>query len=79
LKLRRNEPLTPTDLAELERIFAEIGANAYPGPISIPKEIRREQRRVGMPGTATVFADRAGPIGVLMSILVWISWYTAHL
>ncbi len=27
LKLRRNEPLTPTDLSELERIFAESGAD----------------------------------------------------
>lgn len=26
LKLRRNEPLTPTDLAELERMFIEVGA-----------------------------------------------------
>lgn len=26
-KLRRNEPLTPTDLAELERIFREAGAS----------------------------------------------------
>lgn len=26
LKLRRNEPLTPTDIAELERIFVEAGA-----------------------------------------------------
>jgi type I restriction enzyme, R subunit len=26
LKLRRNEPLTPTDLAELERIFVDAGA-----------------------------------------------------
>jgi type I restriction enzyme R subunit len=25
LKLRRNEPLTRTDLVELERIFAEVG------------------------------------------------------
>ncbi len=29
LKLRRNEPLTPTDLAELERIFVEAGAKTY--------------------------------------------------
>jgi multidrug resistance efflux pump len=55
------------------------GANAYPALISIPKEIPREQLRVGMPGTATVFADNAGPIGLLMSILVWISSYTAYL
>ncbi len=27
LKVRRNEPLTPTDLAELERIFVEAGAD----------------------------------------------------
>jgi hypothetical protein len=32
-----------------------------------------------MPGTATVFAHNAGPIGLLMSILVWISSYTAYL
>ena len=32
-----------------------------------------------MPGTATVFADIGGPIGLLMSILVWISSYTAYL
>ncbi len=28
LKLRRNEPLTPTDLAELERIFLEAGVSS---------------------------------------------------
>jgi len=28
LKLRRNEPLTPTDLAELERIFVAAGVDA---------------------------------------------------
>ena len=55
------------------------GANAYPALISIPQEIPREQLRLGMPGTATVFADNAGPIGLLMSILVWISSYTAYL
>jgi type I restriction enzyme R subunit len=27
IKVRRNEPLTPTDLAELEKIFVEAGAN----------------------------------------------------
>ena len=45
------------------------GANAYPAIISIPEEIPRERLRLGMPGTATVFADNAGPIGTLMSIL----------
>lgn len=37
------------------------------------------QLRLAMPGTATVFADKAGVIGLLMSILVWISSYTAYL
>lgn len=32
-----------------------------------------------MPGTATVFSDRAGVIGLLMSIIVWINSYVAYL
>jgi len=32
-----------------------------------------------MPGTATAFADEAGPIGVIMSIVVWINSYLAYL
>jgi multidrug resistance efflux pump len=55
------------------------GAKAYPVEISIPDGIERAQLRVGMPGTATVFADNAGVIGLLMSILVWISSYAAYL
>lgn len=55
------------------------GAKAYPAVISIPKDIERDKLRLGMPGSATVFSDKAGPIGILMSILVWISSYTAYL
>jgi multidrug resistance efflux pump len=55
------------------------GAKAYPAEISIPKDIDRASLRLGMPGTATVFAPDAGVIGILMSILVWISSYTAYL
>lgn len=55
------------------------GAKAYPAIISIPNNIERDRLRLGMPGTATVFSDKAGPIGMLMSILVWISSYTAYL
>jgi multidrug resistance efflux pump len=55
------------------------GAKAYPAIISIPKGIERDKLRLGMPGSATVFSDKAGPIGMLMSILVWISSYTAYL
>jgi multidrug resistance efflux pump len=55
------------------------GAKAYPAIISIPKDIERDKLRLGMPGSATVFSDNAGAIGKLMSILVWISSYTAYL
>jgi multidrug resistance efflux pump len=55
------------------------GAKAYPALISIPKDVDRDRLRVGMPGSATVFADNAGVVGTLMSILVWVSSYTAYL
>jgi multidrug resistance efflux pump len=55
------------------------GAKTYPAMISLPNDMNREQLRLGMPGTATVFADNAGVIGILMSILVWVSSYTAYL
>ena len=63
----------------LAKAGAVGGARAYPAIISIPKEIERDKLRIGMPGTATVFAEKAGVIGMLMSILVWISSYTAYL
>jgi multidrug resistance efflux pump len=63
----------------LARVGSVGGARAYPAEIAIPKDIARADLRVGMPGTATVFAHNAGPIGLLMSILVWISSYTAYL
>lgn len=63
----------------LARAGAIGGAKAYPAVISIPDGIDKTQLRVGMPGTATVFAEKAGVIGVLMSILVWIGSYTAYL
>jgi multidrug resistance efflux pump len=63
----------------LARVGSVGGTRAYPAEISVPKDIERSDLRVGMPGTATVFAPNAGPIGLLMSILVWISSYTAYL
>jgi multidrug resistance efflux pump len=63
----------------LAKAGAVAGARAYPAIISIPEEIGRDKLRLGMPGTATVFSDKAGVIGLLMSILVWISSYTAYL
>jgi multidrug resistance efflux pump len=63
----------------LARVGSVGGARAYPAELSIPRDIGRSELRVGMPGTATVFAHNAGPIGLIMSILVWVSSYTAYL
>jgi hypothetical protein len=63
----------------LARSGAVSGVKAYPARISIPDDLEQAQLRLGMPGSATVFSDKAGPIGLLMSILVWISSYTAYL
>jgi multidrug resistance efflux pump len=63
----------------LARVGSIGGAKAYPAVISIPGEMERGQLKVGMPGTATVFSEKAGVIGLLMSIIVWIGSYTAYL
>jgi multidrug resistance efflux pump len=55
------------------------GATAFPAVISIPDDMSRDQLRLGMSGSATAFSDKAGVIGLLASILVWISSYTAYL
>ncbi|TYO66042.1 HlyD family secretion protein [Bradyrhizobium hipponense] len=63
----------------LARVGSIGGVKAYPAVISIPKDVDRSQLRLGMPGTATVFAENAGVIGLIMSILVWVSSYAAYL
>ncbi len=63
----------------LARTNALGGATAFPAQISIPDEMSRDSLRLGMSGSATAFADNAGVIGLLASILVWISSYTAYL
>ena len=63
----------------LARTNALGGATVFPAEISIPDEMSRESLRLGMSGSATAFADNAGVIGLLASILVWISSYTAYL
>jgi multidrug resistance efflux pump len=63
----------------LARVGSVGGASAYPAVISIPDGVEQDQLRLGMSGNATVFAKNAGVIGTLMSILVWISSYTAYL
>jgi multidrug resistance efflux pump len=63
----------------LARTSAHGGATVFPAVISIPEEMKRESLCLGMSGSATVFADNAGVIGLLASILVWVSSYTAYL
>ena len=63
----------------LARTSALGGATTFPAVISIPDEMSRESLRLAMSGSATAFAGNAGVIGLLASILVWISSYTAYL
>jgi hypothetical protein len=51
----------------------------FPAVISIPNEIDRDSLKLGMSGGVTAFAGNAGVIGLLASILVWISSYMAYL
>src|SRR6266702_8649608 len=62
----------------LARTNALGGATVFPAEISIPEGMNRESLRLGMSGSATAFADNAGVIGLLASILVWVSSYTAY-
>jgi multidrug resistance efflux pump len=55
------------------------GATVFPAVISIPEGMSRDSLRLGMSGSATAFSEKAGVIGLLASILVWISSYTAYL
>ncbi|WP_247818670.1 biotin/lipoyl-binding protein [Bradyrhizobium sp. 40] len=63
----------------LARTNALGGATVYPAIISIPNEMNRDSLRLGRSGSATAFAGNAGLIGLLASILVWVSSYTAYL
>jgi multidrug resistance efflux pump len=63
----------------LARTNALGGATAFPAVISIPEDIDRDTLRLGMSGSVTAIAGNAGVIGLLASILVWVSSYTAYL
>jgi multidrug resistance efflux pump len=63
----------------LARTTALGGATVFPAEISIPDGMNRDSLRLGMSGSATAFAANAGVIGLLASILVWVSSYTAYL
>jgi multidrug resistance efflux pump len=63
----------------LARTSALGGAVAFPAIISIPDNVSQDSLRLGMSGSATAFSPKAGATGLLASILVWISSYTAYL
>jgi multidrug resistance efflux pump len=63
----------------LARTTALGGASVFPAEISIPDGKSRGSLRLGMSGSATAFADNAGVIGLLASILAWVSSYVADL
>jgi multidrug resistance efflux pump len=51
----------------------------FPVRIDIPADMNRDMLRLGMVGTATVLGDGAGPIGILATILLWVSAYILYL
>ena len=63
----------------LAKTSAIGGATTFPALISIPDNMSRDSLHLGMSGTATAFSPKAGVIGLLASILVWVSSYTAYL
>jgi multidrug resistance efflux pump len=63
----------------LARTTAIGGATTYPAEISIPSDVDPSMLKLGMSGNATAFSEKAGVIGLLAKILIWISSYTAYL
>jgi multidrug resistance efflux pump len=63
----------------LARPSALGGASTFPAVISIPDGVTRDSLQIGMSGSATAFSPKAGVVGILASILVWVSAYTAYL
>jgi multidrug resistance efflux pump len=63
----------------LARTTAIGGASTFPAQMSIPAGIERDTLHLGMSGTATAYSEKAGVIGILASILLWINAYTAYL
>ena len=75
----RNGFQTIKEGTALARTSALGGATVFPAELSIPDGISRGSLRPGISGSATAFAASAGVVGLLASILVWGSSYTAHL
>lgn len=60
--------------------IASLGnGDEYAVRIKPPAALRREDMRVGMAGSATIFTDEAGAIGILAQVLLWIGALTSYL
>jgi multidrug resistance efflux pump len=59
---------------------SQIGlTDDYAVRIGKPKDLERSAMRPGMSGTATVFSEGAGAIGMLASILLWVKAHLMYL
>jgi multidrug resistance efflux pump len=63
----------------LARVGSIGGTGAYPAVISVPQNADRNILRLGTSGTATVFSESAGAIGLIARILLWVQSYVAYL
>ena len=63
----------------LARTTAIGGATVYPAEISIPSDVEPAMLKLGMSGNATAFSEKAGVVGLIAKILIWVSSYTAYL
>jgi multidrug resistance efflux pump len=54
-------------------------STTFPANINMPKDMDPDMLRLGMVGTATVISEKAGPIGMLASILLWVKAFAAYL
>jgi len=63
----------------LARVGSIGGTVAYPAVISIPPGADANTMRLGTSGTATVFSETAGVIGLIAHILLWVQSYVAYL
>jgi hypothetical protein len=67
--------LTPSGRVTVTGRVVEVTPNVTGQIVAIPVK----PNVLGMSGSATAFAGNAGVIGLLASILVWVSSYTAYL
>jgi multidrug resistance efflux pump len=62
----------------LAQVSMTGNTHVYPAAISVPPDFDREQLRLGMPGSATVFAQHAGIIGLIGLLRAWVNAYMAY-